>query len=124
MTQTQQDRVRTYSWSDPKTGAAHIGQRSGFELLRSMPAGGLPPPPVTALIDMQRIEAVEEGKVVVTLVPQEFHYNTLGTVHGGVIATILDTAASCAVHTTLPAGVGYTTLDLTSKFLRPVTVES
>ncbi len=59
-----------------------------------------------------------------TLTPQEFHYNPLGSVHGGVIATLLDTAAGCAVHTTLPAGVGYTSLDLTTKFLRPVTVGS
>ena len=56
--------------------------------------------------------------------PTEFHYNPLGSVHGGVIATLLDTAAGCAVHTTLPAGFGYTSLDLTTKFLRPVTVGS
>ena len=55
---------------------------------------------------------------------QEFHYNPLGSVHGGVIATLLDTAAACAVHSTLPAGVGYTSLDLTTKFLRPVSVAS
>jgi uncharacterized protein (TIGR00369 family) len=54
----------------------------------------------------------------------EFHYNPIGSVHGGVIATLLDTAAGCAVHSTLPAGVGYTSLDLTTKFLRPVTVDS
>jgi uncharacterized protein (TIGR00369 family) len=124
MTQTQQERVRTYSWADPKTASALVGRLSGLELLRAMTAGEVPPPPVSALLDMERIEAIEEGKVVATLVPREFHYNPLGTVHGGVIATMLDTAASCAVHTTLPAGVGYTTLDLTTKFLRAVTVES
>jgi len=66
----------------------------------------------------------EDGKVVVVMAAQEFHYNPLGTVHGGVLATLLDTAAGCAVHTTLPAGMGYTSLDLTTKFLRPVTVAS
>jgi len=55
---------------------------------------------------------------------QEFHYNPLGSVHGGVLATLLDTAAGCSVHSTLPAGVGYTSLDLTTKFLRPVTIGS
>ena len=124
MTQTQQDRVRTYSWADPKAAAALVGQRSGLELLRAITAGEVPAPPVSALLDMEGIEAIEEGKVVAILVPREFHYNPLGTVHGGVIATILDTAASCAVHSTLPVGVGYTTLDLTTKFLRPVTVDS
>jgi uncharacterized protein (TIGR00369 family) len=66
----------------------------------------------------------EEGSVTVTLDPQEFHYNPLGTMHGGVISTLLDTAAACSVHTTLPAGVGYTSLDLNVKFLRPVTLAS
>ena len=56
--------------------------------------------------------------------PREFHYNPLGTVHGGMLATLLDTAAGCAVHTTLPAGVGYTSMDLSVKYLRPVTVAS
>ena len=56
--------------------------------------------------------------------PQEFHYNPLGTMHGGVLATLLDSAAGCAVHTTLPAGVGYTSLDLNLKFLRPVSSDS
>jgi uncharacterized protein (TIGR00369 family) len=53
-----------------------------------------------------------------------FHYNPLGSVHGGVISTLLDTAAACAVHTTLAVGELYTSVDLTVKFLRPVTVDS
>jgi uncharacterized protein (TIGR00369 family) len=88
-----------------------------------MIAGELPPPPVMQLLAMERLEAWE-GRVVVTMRAQEFHYNPLGGVHGGVIATLLDTAAACAVHSTLPAGEGYTSLDLTTKFLRPVTVDS
>ncbi|MFI7210271.1 PaaI family thioesterase [Micromonospora maritima] len=122
MTQTQ-ERTRTFTWSDPVAGAAHVGRRSGLELLRAMIAGELDGPPVMHLIDMARMEA-DEGRVVVELLPQEFHYNPLGTVHGGVLSTLLDTAAGCAVHTTLPAGVGYTSLDLNVKFLRPVTVDS
>nr|WP_084469748.1 PaaI family thioesterase [Jiangella gansuensis] len=74
--------------------------------------------------DRGRSPEAEEGRVVVHTSPQEFHYNPLGTVHGGVLATILDTATGCAVHSVLPAGVGYTSLDLTTKFLRPVTVAS
>jgi uncharacterized protein (TIGR00369 family) len=60
----------------------------------------------------------------VYLTPREFHYNPLGTVHGGVLATVLDTATGCAVHSTLAAGEGYTSLDLNTKFVRPVTVDS
>ncbi|WP_092374889.1 PaaI family thioesterase [Micromonospora phaseoli] len=124
MTQTQDaTRSRTFSWSDPSINATQVGRRSGLELLRAMIAGELAAPPVMHLIDMTRM-AADEGRVVVELEPQEFHYNPLGTVHGGVLSTLLDTAAACAVHTTLPAGVGYTSLDLNVKFLRPVTVDS
>ena len=123
MTQTQAERTRTYSWSDPAQHANLIGTRTGLELLRAMAAGELPAPPVMHLIDMAGMQ-VEEGSVTVYLDPQEFHYNPLGSVHGGVLSTLLDTAAACSVHSTLPAGVGYTSLDLTVKFLRPITLAS
>ncbi|MCA2214699.1 PaaI family thioesterase [Wangella sp. NEAU-J3] len=123
MTQTQSERSRTYSWTDPAEHAGRLGRVGGLELLRAMASGALPPPPVMHLIDMGAME-VEEGSVTVHLDPREFHYNPLGTVHGGVLSTLLDTAAACSVHSTLPAGVAYTTLDLNVKFLRPVTVAS
>lgn len=67
----------------------------------------------------------EVGAIHVELEPDAArHYNPLGTVHGGVIATLLDTAAGCSVHSTLAAGEAYTSLDLTVKYLRPVTAES
>ncbi|MCW6011151.1 PaaI family thioesterase [Micromonospora sp. CPCC 205371] len=124
MSQTQTaERSRTFTWQDPMANAAHVGRRSGLELIRAMIDGELAAPPVMHLLDMSRMEA-EKGRVVVEMIPQEFHYNPLGTVHGGMLSTLLDTAAGCAVHTTLPAGVGYTTLDLSVKFLRPVTIAS
>jgi uncharacterized protein (TIGR00369 family) len=123
MTQTQTERSRTYSWTDPAAYASLVGTRSGLELLRAMSSGELPAPPVMHLIDMAGME-VEEGSVTVYLDPQEFHYNPLGTVHGGVLSILLDTAAACSVHSTLPPGVGYTSLDLNVKFLRAVTVAS
>ncbi|MEV6928684.1 PaaI family thioesterase [Dactylosporangium sp. NPDC051485] len=124
MTQTEADlRSRTFTWSDPMLNAAEIGRRGGLELLQAMSRGELPAPPIMHLLGTGRLEA-EEGRVVVTLEPQEYHYNPLGSVHGGVLSTLLDTATGCAVHSTLPAGVGYTTLDLTSKFLRPASIAS
>ena len=124
MTETQvQTRSRTYTWDNPLVNAAELGRRPGLEMLLAMTRGELPPPPIMLTLGIDRI-APTEGRVVVTMTPREFHYNPLGTVHGGVIATLLDTATGCAVHTTLPAGFGYTTLDLTTKFLRPVTVDS
>ncbi|MEV6633441.1 PaaI family thioesterase [Actinoplanes sp. NPDC051470] len=123
MTQTQ-PRTRTFEWSDPAAyGPTLAGGATGLELLQAMVKGDLPAPPVMRLIGAEGI-AVEEGSVSVFLEPQEFHYNPLGSVHGGVISTLLDTAAACSVQSTLPAGVGYTSLDLTVKFLRPITIAS
>ncbi|GAB1641679.1 PaaI family thioesterase [Krasilnikovia sp. MM14-A1259] len=116
-------RARTFTWTDPARHAHLLGRTPGLELLQRMAAGELPPPPVMDLLDMSGIEA-EPGRVTFYLQPQEFHYNPLGTVHGGVLSTLLDSAAACAVHSTLPAGLGYTTQDLHVKFLRPVTVAS
>jgi uncharacterized protein (TIGR00369 family) len=124
MPQTQDGvRSRTFSWSDPTANLPQLGQRTGLELLTAVESGELPPPPVMQMLGIDGIQVVA-GSVTVTLTPREFHYNPLGTVHGGVLATLLDTAASCSVHSLLPAGTGYTTLDLTTKFLRPVTVDS
>ena len=117
-------RTRTFSWEDPSRAAGSVGQATGLEMLRSMIAGELPPPPIMKTLDFDRIEALGEGRVDVYVTPQEFHYNPLGTVHGGVISAVLDTATGCAVHTTLPAGLGYTSLDLNVRFLRPVTIAS
>jgi uncharacterized protein (TIGR00369 family) len=122
MTQTQ-PRTRTYSWSDPFAHTEFAATATGLELLQAMGRGDLPAPPIMHMIGADGL-AAEEGSVTVRLSPQEFHYNPLGTVHGGVISTLLDTAAACSVHTTLPAGVGYTSLDLNVKFLRPVTLDS
>ena len=92
-------------------------------MLAAIGSGDLPRPPIMETLGIDGIE-VGDGKTVAAMTPQPFHYNPLGTVHGGVLATLLDTAAGCAVHSTLPVGFGYTSLDLTTKFLRPVTVDS
>ncbi|GAA2867096.1 phenylacetic acid degradation protein [Actinoplanes cyaneus] len=123
MTQTQTERSRTFSWTDPKEHAKLFVERSGLDVLRAMAAGEVPPPPIFQLIDGNRLQ-VEPGSVTVTLDPQEFHYNPIGTVHGGIISTLLDTAAACSVQSTLAAGIGYTSMDLNVKFLRPVTVDT
>lgn len=96
---------------------------TGYQQLMAMAAGDLPPAPIAETLGMENFGG-EEGSIHVELVPRPGHYNPLGTVHGGVISTLLDTAAGCSVHSTLAAGEGYTSLDLTVKFLRAVTVES
>jgi uncharacterized protein (TIGR00369 family) len=130
MTQTQPEspartdgagRTRTYSWADPSVTLAALPGMSGIELLSAIGRGELPPPPVLRTLGMEPID-VGEGWIRFGMLPQEMHYNPLGTVHGGVLATMLDSAAGCAVHSVLPAGMGYTSMDLTTKYLRPVTV--
>ncbi|MFI0962735.1 PaaI family thioesterase [Streptomyces sp. NPDC021080] len=116
-------RSRTYDWEDPAVSAAAVARYSGLEFLREMQAGRLPAPPVSATLGMT-LDEVEHGRVVFTLVPGEEHYNPIGSVHGGIYATLLDSAAGCAVQSVLPRGTGYTSLDLNVKFLRPVTVDT
>lgn len=122
MTQTQNEvRTRTFSWADPAQHAGVLRRLSGLELMRAMVSGEIPPPPVMSLIGLSGMEA-EDGRVTFGMDPQEYHYNPLGSMHGGIISTLLDSAAACSVHSTLPAGIGYTSLDLNVKFLRPVTL--
>lgn len=107
-------------WSDPQSAAAEGLALSGLDYLRAMRDGRIPPPPIMALLGANMAE-VEPGRVRMTLVPRGFHYNPLATVHGGVIATLLDSVMGCSVHSTLPAGTGYTTLEFKVNFLRAVT---
>jgi uncharacterized protein (TIGR00369 family) len=116
-------RSRTFGWDDPAALAAAGRTMAGLDFLRACVSGELPVPPIMRLVD-GTLEEVGLGHAVFALAPGEEHYNPIGSVHGGVIATLLDSAAGCAVHSTLEAGTGYTSLDLSIKFLRPVTVET
>ncbi|MEU9116836.1 PaaI family thioesterase [Streptomyces sp. NPDC048483] len=116
-------RSRTYEWADPAISAAAVGQRTGLEFLREIASGRLPGPPIGATVDFA-FEGAEHGRAVFSLVPGEEHYNPIGSVHGGIYAILLDSAAGCAVQSTLPQGMAYTSLDLTVKFLRPITVDT
>ncbi len=114
------ERTRTITWEDPIPGAKKGRTMSGLEYLRAMKNGEIPRAPIGALMKMD-ITEVEEGRVVFTVEPAEYHYNPIGTVHGGLAATLLDSALGCAVHTMLPAGVGYTTLEIKVNYIRSMT---
>ena len=116
-------RSRTITWHDPVATAARALELSGLEYLQAIAAGELPPPPIAALMDMGPIE-VDEGRAVFVAEPAEFHYNPIGVVHGGLAATLLDSAMGCAVQTTLPAGDAYTTLEVKVNYVRPMTRET
>lgn len=119
----EESRSRTIVWKDPVESAEGGLTLSGLEYLRKMASGELPPPPIGILMDFNVVE-VEKGKVTFAVQPAEFHYNPIGVVHGGVAATLCDSAMGCAVHTMLPAGTGYTTVDLSVTYLRPLTRET
>jgi len=97
-----------------------IPELSGLEGMRAVMRGELPPPPMALLMGMTILE-LEEGSVVFGALPGEQHYNPIGMVHGGLAATLIDSATGCAVHTLLPAGQGYATIDLHVNFDRPIT---
>jgi len=110
-------RERTYGWTDPLATAAAAAETDGLTFLHRLSTGELPPPPIATTLGFT-LDEVEEGRVVFSFEPAEHHFNPIGSVHGGVYATLLDSAAGCAVHSALPAGVRYTSLDLSVKFLR------
>jgi len=114
---TAATRTRTFSWQDPAATAAEGMKLAGLDYIRAIQTGELPPPPIARLLEMEIVEA-EEGRAVFALEPAEWMYNPIGMVHGGIAATILDSCMGCAVHTTLPAGVGYTTTDVQLRYIR------
>ena len=93
---------------------------TGMEVFEAIFAGELPPAPIGDSLDFIPVH-MEPGLAIFQGTPQLRHYNPLGTVHGGWFCTLLDSAVGCAVHTTLPAGKGYTTLELKVNMLRPLT---
>ncbi len=112
-------RTRTFSWEDPHAAAEAGRNLSGMEYLRKIIAGDLPAPPMSALMDF-RISELDEGRAVFTVQPTEYHYNPNGRVHGGLAATLLDSAMGCAVYSTLPVGAAYTTFEIKVNYLRPI----
>lgn len=123
MSEVQTCRSRTVTWEDP-AASVQLGRTiSGLEYIKSFQSGELPPPPIAELLGMS-ISEVEEGRVVFTMEAAEYHYNPLGTAHGGVLATLLDSAMGCAVQSMMPAGTSYTTLELKVNYLRPVTIKT
>jgi uncharacterized protein (TIGR00369 family) len=112
-------RRRIIEWPDPAEIAKTARGMGGLEFLQLVLHGEVSKPPVAHLIGF-RLTDVANGRVVFTCEPHESHYNPLGSVHGGVLATLLDSAMGCAVHSTLPAGRFYTTLEIKVNYIRAV----
>jgi len=116
-------RTRAVTWEDPLISARAGASMSGIEYLRAIAQGKLPPPPIALLLGFD-IDEVEEGRVVFTAETGEHQYNPIGMVHGGIAATLLDSAMGCAVHSRLPRGRGYTTLEIKVNYVRAIKRES
>ena len=111
------ERSRTVTWQDPAELGKAAFSMPGAAFLRAIAERRLPPPPIAALMGFDIVE-VGEGRVVFAVEPQEYHYNPIGVVHGGLAATLLDSAMGCAVHSLLPERRAYTTLELKVNFVR------
>jgi uncharacterized protein (TIGR00369 family) len=122
-TEDTDTRTKTISWQDPRPQALRALTMSGRAYLEAMAAGEIPGPPIASHIGLG-IVSVGDGEVVMTAEPDESHYNPIGSVHGGFMATLLDSVCGCAVQSTLPAGTAYTSLDLSVSFLRGITAET
>lgn len=111
------------STSDTNVHVASLEEikcHGGLEFLRRIAEGRVPQPPIAATLGF-RLAEVAPGFALFTMTPEFRHYNPIGAVHGGVASTLLDSCMSCAVHTHLEKGFGYTTLELKVNLVRPIT---
>jgi uncharacterized protein (TIGR00369 family) len=113
------ERRKIVTWDDPRAAAREARRMSGTDFFDAMRRGKIPEPPFGKLLGIDSFDA-GEGHFMMSLQPDEIHYNPMGCVHGGILATLLDSVMSAAVHTALPAGRGYLTTEINVKFLRPV----
>jgi len=116
-------RQRVVTWQDPLVGAALARDLSGLEYLVAIAEGRIPGAPIAALLGMS-VRSVERGQVAFGLDVGEHLYNPIGSVHGGVFCTLLDSAMGCAVHSSLDRGQAYTTLELKVNIVRALTVST
>lgn len=112
-------RTESVTWYDPSISAQAALSMPGREFLEAIVDGRLPRPPIADLMGA-RLVSVDEGVAVFRCTPGESLYNPIGLVHGGALCTLLDSAAGCAVQTMLPAGVGFSSIEIKVSFLSPL----
>jgi uncharacterized protein (TIGR00369 family) len=116
-------RSKTVTWHDPGPSTARGLSMPGLEYLRAIGDGTLSPPPIGALMQFD-ITEVTNGRVVFVCRPDESAYNPIGAIHGGLVCTLLDSVTGCAVHSTLPQGKGYTSIEIKVNYLKAVRLSS
>jgi len=113
----------TVTWRRPSADLSALASLTGLDFLRRMLTDPDAGPPIAALVNMRAVR-FDFGMAVFEATPGECHYNPLGTVHGGWASTVLDSALGCAVHSALPAGSAYTTLELKVNLVRAITART
>jgi uncharacterized protein (TIGR00369 family) len=103
--------------------AAAAARMAGRDFLQAVVDGELPQPPIANLTGSELV-AVGDGEALFRCTPDDSTYNPIGMVHGGLLCTLLDSAAACAVHTRLEAGVGYASIEIKVSFLKAVRDDS
>ena len=116
-------RERIIRWDDPQNSAWDADSKSGLDYLKSIKAGEISPPPIAMLVGY-KISKIEKGHTIYELEPEEYHYNPVSTVHGGIISTILDTTMTASVLSALKKGVGCLTAEIKVNCIRPVTAKA
>lgn len=116
-------RSRTVTWHSPGPSTAKGLTMAGLDYLQAIVDGDLPQPPIAGLMQFG-IARVEHGRVEFTCLPDESAYNPIGAIHGGLICTLLDSVTGCAVHSTLPQGKGYTSVEIKVNYLKAVRLSS
>jgi uncharacterized protein (TIGR00369 family) len=114
-------RSRTITWTDPARARFRLRGLDGYERLAAIKRGEVAPPPAAAMLGMS-LDELQHGRTVFSMVADELHENPMGTMHGGIVATLVDTAMGCAVSSTLPADASFTTLELKTNYVRPITL--
>jgi len=113
-------RSRRITWTDPAQSRFRGRGLSGYERLIAIKRGELAPPPAATLLGME-LDEVEPGRTVFSMLADEVHENPMGTMHGGIVAALVDNAMGCALSSRLPADAGFTTLELKTNYVRAIT---
>ncbi|MBO0679222.1 PaaI family thioesterase [Mycolicibacterium sp. S2-37] len=116
---TSAERSRTVRWADPGPHTAQGLAMAGVDYLRAMMSGALAGAPISQLMQFELTHA-EPGTVTFVCRPDESMYNPIGAIHGGLACTLLDSAAGCALHSTLPPGKGYTSVEIKVNYLKAI----
>jgi uncharacterized protein (TIGR00369 family) len=113
------EKSRTVTWRDPAATAALGASMDGLEFVQAVRDHQLPPPPIEKLMQIELVSVVP-GEAVFKCKPDDSAYNAVGAVCGGLVCTMLDTAVGCALHSTMPRGKGFTSIEIKVNFLKTV----